>query len=437
MVAEPSGVSLIGDAKIRVQPGTSPIATGGLLPHHRGMSKQTELEKQDMENGMETNSETTTPTGPAPKRLSRTRDDRMVAGVAGGIAKHFNIDPVIVRIAFVATTFAGGFGVLLYLVGWLLVPEEGESESLGSSATAPLRTIPRWLIAGFLGIAAVALISDGFDWGNGPFFWSVALIGGGVLLYRMDAAPPKPPAPSAEEGEPPTELATPDTAAATTTPLPAATMARRRPPKQRSHLGRYTFATLLLVLGVTAMLQGTGAFSLRAEQYSAFALFVVGGGLLIGTFFGRSRSLIFLGLMIVPIAMISTLVRVPLEGGVGDRTYKPTSVREVNDVYRLGIGTMTIDLRDLKWGDQPVEIMASVVAGRLSINVPNNVTVEFDGRVGAGHIFIFNSNRDGLNASLASTFEGSSDGGTVVIDAEVSFGEIYVTANRPNQKGAR
>ena len=53
-------------------------------------------------------------------RLRRSRTDRKIAGVAGGLGRHFDIDPTIVRVAFVVLAFFGGAGLLLYGVGWLL-----------------------------------------------------------------------------------------------------------------------------------------------------------------------------------------------------------------------------------------------------------------------------------------------------------------------------
>jgi phage shock protein PspC (stress-responsive transcriptional regulator) len=58
-----------------------------------------------------------------PRRLFRDTDNAMVAGVAAGLANYFDIDAVIVRIIFVALVFAGGSGVLIYILLWLLVPE--------------------------------------------------------------------------------------------------------------------------------------------------------------------------------------------------------------------------------------------------------------------------------------------------------------------------
>jgi len=55
-------------------------------------------------------------------RLRRTTGDRKVAGVAGGLARHLDIDPVILRVAFVVLAFFGGAGLILYAAGWALVP---------------------------------------------------------------------------------------------------------------------------------------------------------------------------------------------------------------------------------------------------------------------------------------------------------------------------
>lgn len=58
-----------------------------------------------------------------PRRLFRSREDRMVAGVAGGLGDHLGIDPVLVRIVFVVLAFAGGSGILAYVIAWIVIPE--------------------------------------------------------------------------------------------------------------------------------------------------------------------------------------------------------------------------------------------------------------------------------------------------------------------------
>ncbi|MCZ6703459.1 MAG: PspC domain-containing protein [Ignavibacteria bacterium] len=58
------------------------------------------------------------------KRLYRSRIDRMIGGVAGGLANYFDIDPTIVRVLFVITIFIGGGGILAYIILWIVVPED-------------------------------------------------------------------------------------------------------------------------------------------------------------------------------------------------------------------------------------------------------------------------------------------------------------------------
>jgi len=59
------------------------------------------------------------------KRLYRLREGRVVAGVCAGLAAYFGIDPTLVRLAFAVVTVFGGIGILLYLVAWIVIPEEG------------------------------------------------------------------------------------------------------------------------------------------------------------------------------------------------------------------------------------------------------------------------------------------------------------------------
>jgi len=63
------------------------------------------------------------------QRLMRSNQDKVIAGVCGGIAQYFGIDPVIVRLIMVALVFAGGISVLLYPILWLIMPVEGMSQT--------------------------------------------------------------------------------------------------------------------------------------------------------------------------------------------------------------------------------------------------------------------------------------------------------------------
>ncbi len=58
------------------------------------------------------------------KRLYRSRNEKMIAGVCGGIAEYFDVDPTLIRLAWILFSFAGGSGVLAYLVCALVIPQE-------------------------------------------------------------------------------------------------------------------------------------------------------------------------------------------------------------------------------------------------------------------------------------------------------------------------
>ena len=61
------------------------------------------------------------------KRLYRSRDDQMIAGVCAGLAEYLDVDPVLVRLAMVLFTLAGGSGVIIYLIAWIIMPERPEA----------------------------------------------------------------------------------------------------------------------------------------------------------------------------------------------------------------------------------------------------------------------------------------------------------------------
>ena len=59
-----------------------------------------------------------------PKRLYRSRKDRILGGVCGGMGNYFNLDPVLVRVIWAVLFFAAGVGSLAYILAWIIVPEE-------------------------------------------------------------------------------------------------------------------------------------------------------------------------------------------------------------------------------------------------------------------------------------------------------------------------
>jgi phage shock protein PspC (stress-responsive transcriptional regulator) len=70
---------------------------------------------------------------PAARQLRRSTDDRMLAGVAGGVARYMNVDVTLVRVIIAALVLLNGAGVALYIAAWLLIPEDGEDQSLAAA----------------------------------------------------------------------------------------------------------------------------------------------------------------------------------------------------------------------------------------------------------------------------------------------------------------
>jgi len=62
-----------------------------------------------------------------PKKLYRSRKDRVLGGVCGGLGNYFNLDPVLMRVIWVALFFAAGLGILAYIIAWIIIPEEPAS----------------------------------------------------------------------------------------------------------------------------------------------------------------------------------------------------------------------------------------------------------------------------------------------------------------------
>ncbi len=112
------------------------------------------------------------PPPPGPRRFLRSRDDRVIAGVAGGLGRYFEIDPVIIRIAAVVSIFFGGLGVIAYLLTAIIVPADdgGGNPAPGSRGSAALRILAITAlvvvaIGGFGLLAVAAMLVTGVGYG--------------------------------------------------------------------------------------------------------------------------------------------------------------------------------------------------------------------------------------------------------------------------------
>lgn len=124
-----------------------------------------------------------TPPRPDERRLSRSRTNRILGGVSAGLARYLGVDVILIRIAFVVLALAWGGGVILYLIGWILIPEEEPGSPAPDDASPIASAESTRLIVGVLLIAvgAVLLINFLFP-GVSRYFWPLALIGVGVAI---------------------------------------------------------------------------------------------------------------------------------------------------------------------------------------------------------------------------------------------------------------
>lgn len=132
-----------------------------------------------------------TPTD-GPKRLYRSRDNRVIKGVAGGVGEHLGIDPVLVRLAFLFTFALGGVGFFLYVLAVVLLPKRPKNLVAPRTPTTSgfealqNRSLGVWIV---LGIGA-SIVVDRLNLNIiGDRLWPLLLIGGGlvVLMRRRDA----------------------------------------------------------------------------------------------------------------------------------------------------------------------------------------------------------------------------------------------------------
>jgi phage shock protein C len=122
-----------------------------------------------------------------PRLLRRSRDEKVIAGVCGGLGRYLGIDPVLLRIAFVVLAFAGGGGILIYIVAWVLIPEEHEGEDLGSVKPAG-QEVTRLVVGGALIAIGTILLLNLSVPRFGKYFWPLALIEVGVAVVVQASA---------------------------------------------------------------------------------------------------------------------------------------------------------------------------------------------------------------------------------------------------------
>lgn len=359
--------------------------------------------------------ETQTPHEPA-SPLRRPKGDRMVAGVAAGLAERAEIPTWVVRLAFVLAALSGGFGVVVYAAGWLLIPEEGSEESHANRLFGRVEGPAAWIGLILIGIAILVLI-DSVGFVRGDLGIAAVLIVAGVLLFRGDMGRRSTNTTKREH-----------MTTATKTPIEPSPQVPR-PPKPPSHLGRITIAAIFIGLGGMALAdQLSSAFDPTARHYLGATMAILGIGLLVGAFFGRARWLIVIGVLLIPTMLVAAVADLTIDGGIGERRFTPTTPSAMSDEYRLAIGDLTVDLSDLQLNGSTVEFDARIGIGQLTVIAPEDAALDITARAGIGEVNLLGRTRSGVGVANSVTAAG--DSGTIRMNLRGNIGEVRVTYDR-------
>jgi phage shock protein PspC (stress-responsive transcriptional regulator) len=401
--------------------------------------------------------------------LVRPLQGRYLAGVCAAVGRATGTDPVLWRVILAVLACFGGVGLLIYLVLWLLVPEEGDTaapvEALfgqGQSGTSPLVAIllialavltlvfiaPRALNLVLLGAAVtlgvVLLLQQQGRGGPAPPGGPVQPTGPaaphpgpaapppGSMAPPPAAAPPSAAAPppgaaSPPPGPPPVPTAAPDAA---TRPPPAITPPPGTAPKSRrprSPVLAVTFFSVVLLLGGLRLLELASAVDVPLAGYVAAALAVVGVALVVGTWTGGARSLIVPGLALslaLPVAHAADGYR-PEHVGT-QVTWTPTSVAELQDEYEVSFGEGVLDLSQVDFTGQEAATTVRVSFGEIRVLLPPDVDLEADARVRLGSVEVLGVEFGGARTSRTVSDTGGPGGGTLRLDLHADVGHVEV-----------
>jgi phage shock protein PspC (stress-responsive transcriptional regulator) len=319
---------------------------------------------------------------PPPRRLTRSQSDAIIGGVASGLGRHFNADPILFRIGFVALSLVGGLGLFVYLALLAFVPSDGEPDGPGSNrviATAG---------AVVLGIALVIFLGAPFFF-LGPGLLVFAILGlAAVLLWRAVGG--------------------------STGGDPARTIARIA----IGGLIAFLVAGAAIGVGIAAALGGGVVIA---------SLAVVTGVVMIATaFFGGARWLVIPALaLVLPLGVVAA-ADIDFDGGVGERHYRPGTVAELRDKYEVGIGELDVDLRGVDLPAGRTNVALDVGMGEAVVWVPEDACVTSDVAIGVGAADVFDRDHGGVDVDVEDAATARAGQSQVHIDADVGIGVIEV-----------
>jgi hypothetical protein len=223
-------------------------------------------------------------------------------------------------------------------------------------------------------------------------------------------------------------------ALAPTAVLPAAAPAPLPPPatpRPRSVLGLLTVSVAAIGTGALVLAAVAGA-TVPASAYVALPLAVVGAGLLAGTWWGRSRALIALGVALtLLLATVAVVERVTAREGWGEsfaqRTVTPTTAVGLDGlVVEQGAGDLTYDLSAVAFPAGSTDLTLQVGAGTLTVVLPADVALDLDAEVALGELGVFGSTVTGAGLSRTWQQPAAPDAPTLQLTVEMGLGTVEV-----------
>ena len=373
-------------------------------------------------------------------RLRRTvGGGRQLAGVAGGVARHLDVDPLLVRVLFVVATLFGGAGLVVYVGLWLLVPEDG-AEAATVPTTDRVRQVALLAVAV---IGALLLLGDAVGPGDGwPLAVVAAVVGGVLLLTRSGGTTSAPPQATYPASTPEARAGGEAAGALPTVASPAgyvehtgyagypgydgpAGYAPPPPPDPRRRGPRLFGPAVALVLlgwGVLSLLDVTGT-ELPGSAYPALALTTVGAVLVLAAWWGRGGGLILLGSLALLALSVTTVVdRVDAP----TRTLTPTSAAALPERWSWSAGDYTLDLTQVpatQLDGRDLRVESGV--GRVRVVVPAEADVSTRASVGLGGIDLYDVERGGPGQELTAEVDGTGDT-HFDLDVQLGVGAIEI-----------
>jgi phage shock protein PspC (stress-responsive transcriptional regulator) len=351
-------------------------------------------------------STTETPTAATVKELRRSRDDRWLAGVAGGLGRYFEISPTFFRIGFAILALIGGAGILLYVASALVIPADGERESIASEALKRHRERP-WLLVGvaLVGIAILSIVAQADFWPNSGFAWFLLLVGALAIALAQRRSGESAPSPTAD-GE-----------------VVAA------PPARRQSLFLPVVGALLALGGVLALLSMLGV-DVRWDLALAVAAVGIGAVVVAGALLQRrTGGLALIGLLLATLAIAVSAIDVRLDGPIGSRTFHPVAPADLTRSYELAIGELELDLRNTLLDEGETSVDANVGVGELRILVPSDMRVALvvEATASAGEVTVLGQRDEGVDAHIGRSQSRPLADRVLRIDAHVGLGSVIVS----------